>query len=236
MITLNSLRSGAGTSLASPQESLETGSSSVDELYHRRVGLARRYASIAFVLSIVVSAVSCSSPATRPQANQSVPPARVTVTPGDVLKIVFSGNADLNTTQKIRGDGKISLPQVGELTAAGKTLAQIQSEVSSLYQPVLRNTDVLVLLESAVTKVFMAGAVTHPGPLTLDRPTTIIQAIMQAGGPNQFGNMRKVQVIRLVNGKEQSQILDLHATLQGRTTNAFYVHDGDVISIAQSAF
>jgi polysaccharide export outer membrane protein len=235
MTSPNSLRSGDRKNPACAKEFVSI-PPCVNELGKRRAGFVRRHISTFSMLSVVVLMVSCGSPGSRPLANQSVPPARVTVTAGDVLKIVFSGNADLNTTQKIRGDGKISLPQVGEVTAAGKTLAQIQAEVSSLYQPVLRNTDVLVMLESAVTRVFMAGAVAKPGPLTLDRPTTIIQAIMQAGGPNQFGNMRKVQVIRLVNGQEQSQILDLRPTLQGRTTHPFYVHDGDVISIAQSAF
>ena len=235
MIILNSLRSGDRTSPASAKESVKT-RSRVNELHYRQVALIRRYVSICSVLSIAALMVSCASPGSRPLANQSVPPARVTVVAGDVLKIVFSGNPDLNQLQKIRGDGKISLPQVGEVTAAGKTLAQLQVELSSLYQAVLRNTDVLVTLESAVTRVFMAGAVARPGPLTLDRPTTIIQAIMQAGGPSQFGNMRKVQVIRLVNGQEQSQVLDLRPTLQGRTTHPFYVRDGDVISIAQSAF
>jgi len=153
-----------------------------------------------------------------------------------VIKLIFSGAPEQNQSQKIGADGKINLPQVGEITAAGKTVAQVQAELTALYKPLLRNTDVLVVVESGAIHVYMAGAVGKAGPLVLDRPTTILQAVMQAGGPNQFGNMRRVQVIRLVNGVERSQVVDLRPTLQGQATRPFYVRDGDVINIPQSAF
>jgi polysaccharide export outer membrane protein len=167
---------------------------------------------------------------------QSAAPAHVTLTEGDAIKIIFTGAPELNQSQKIRADGKISLPQVGEVGAAGKTLPQFQAEISALYKPQLKNSDVLVTLESATTHIFVSGAVGHAGPVTIDRPTTILQAIMQAGGPNQFANLGRVQIISLANGREQTRVVNLRPTLAGEETQPTYVRDGDVIRVPQSAF
>jgi polysaccharide biosynthesis/export protein len=199
-------------------------------------GVGLRFVTILSTLTLFVFSISCQTPVSHTLPEQSTPPTRVTLASGDVIKLIFAGAPELNQSQKIRADGKISLPQVGEVTAAGKTLSQFQSELVALYGAQLRNSDILVTLESGATRVYMAGAVARPGPLVLDRPTTVLQAIMQAGGPNQFGNMRRVQIIRLVNGREQTQVLDLQPTLAGHTTQPFYVRDGDVISVGQKAF
>lgn len=168
--------------------------------------------------------------------NEHGPAARVTLASGDTLKVVFSGAPELNQEQKIAADGRISLPQVGQVTAAGKSISQLQAEISGLYKSQLQNSEVLVILQSGATKVFLSGAVKKPGPVVLERPTTVLQAIMQAGGPNEFANLSRVQVIRLVNGRELSQTLDLRPTLAGQVTRPFYVREGDVISIGQKPF
>ena len=168
--------------------------------------------------------------------DQSGAPTKVTLAPGDVVRLTFSAAPELNQTQAIRGDGKINLPQVGEVAAAGKPIAQLQAEVAALYKPQLRNSEVLVTLESGITRVYMAGSLQRPGPLVLDRPTTLLQAVMQAGGPTPFSNMRRVQVIRLINGRQQSQVIDLRPTLAGQPTRPFYVRDGDIVTVPQTAF
>ncbi len=189
-----------------------------------------------FLLACAVLLVGCQT--TAPKISGPSPsPQRVTLASGDVIRLSFPGTPELNQSQKIRVDGRINLPVVGEVKATGKTIAQLQSELVARYGPQLTNSDVVVTLESGATQVYMAGAVGKPGPLTFERPTTLLQAIMQAGGPNQFGNMGRVQIIRLVNGREQSQVLDLRPTLAGRpTTEPFYVRDGDVVSVPTKAF
>ncbi len=171
-----------------------------------------------------------------PFPGQNAPVSRVTLSSGDAIKLVFSGAPELNQSQKIAADGRISLPQVGEVRAAGKSVAQLQSELTALYKEQLRNSDVLVILDSSSTTVYLGGAVKKPGPLSFERPTTVLQAIMQAGGPNEFANIGRVQVTRLINGQERSQTLDLRPTIAGQTTQPFYVRDGDVISLGQKAF
>lgn len=179
---------------------------------------------------------ACSGPVHPPLPDQAAAPPRVTLAPGDVIRLNFSGAAELNQSQKIRADGKLSLPQIGEVTAAGKSIPQLRQELISLYRSQLMNSDVVVTLESGTTMVYIMGSVGRPGKFVFDRPTTIMQALTEAGGINQFGNSRRVQVIRMIKGQETTQILNLRPTLVGKTTRPFYVRDGDVISVPASPF
>jgi polysaccharide export outer membrane protein len=158
------------------------------------------------------------------------------LSPGDVIKLSFTATPDMNQTQKIRADGKVSLPLVGEVTAAGETLGEFQSELIHLYGAQLKNAEVVVTLESAVAQVIVSGAVAKPAKLLFERPTTVFQAIMEAGGLNEFGSFKNVHVIRLISGRQRTQTLDLRPTLSGRPTRPFYVKDGDVIYVPRSPF
>ncbi len=179
---------------------------------------------------------SCQAPGPTVLPPPAGPVTRVTLAPGDVIKLTFSGAPEMNQTQKIQADGKLSLPLIGEVRAAGKALSQLQSELVGTYKEQLKNSDVVVSLESAVTNVYISGAVNKPGKIAFDRPTTILQALMEAGGPNQYGNLGRVHVIRLANGVQRTLVLDLRSTLSGQATRASYVRDGDIISVPESAF
>jgi len=186
---------------------------------------------------VVVFCISCHSGTDAPTLpDQPTAKTPVSLAPGDVVKLTFPAAPDFNQTQKIRADGKLSLPLIGEVTASGKSVPQFQNELIQLYKPQLRNSDVIVTLENAVGQVVVSGAVARPAKLTFERPTTVLQAIMEAGGINEFGNLRKVHLIRTVNGKQRTQVLDLRPTLAGKATSAFYIRDGDVIYVPQSMF
>lgn len=179
---------------------------------------------------------SCEYPATGPLPEQMAAPTQVILTSGDVIKFSFSGAPELNQSQKIRTDGKVNLPLIGEIDAAGKTIGSLQTEISSRYKPQLQNTTVVLTLESSVTQVVVSGAVSKPAKLTFERPTTVVQAIMEAGGVSDFGSLRRVHLIRIINGQQHTQILDLSALMRGQPTKPYYVRDGDIVYVPQSAF
>lgn len=185
---------------------------------------------------VLLLCAGCRSSTEAPLPEQPTAKTAVNLSPGDVIKLTFTGAPDLNQSQKIRADGKLSLPLIGEVTAAGKTLIEFQNELMRLYKPQLRNSDVIVTLESGIAQVVVSGAVTKPAKLTFDRPTTVFQAIMEAGGASEYGTLRKVHLIRTVNGKQLTQVLDLRPALSGKATSALYVRDGDVIYVPQSVF
>lgn len=185
---------------------------------------------------ILLACSGCQSASRAPLPNQSVANTPVTLSPGDVIKLSFPGASDLNQSQKIRVDGKVSLPLVGEVTAAGKTVPDFRSELVRLYKSQLRNSEVLVTLESGIATVVVSGFVHKPGKFSFDRPTTVFQAIMEAGGVSEYGNLGKVNLIRTVNGEQHTQVLDLKSVMSGKTTKVDYVKDGDVIYVAQRIF
>jgi protein involved in polysaccharide export with SLBB domain len=155
---------------------------------------------------------------------------------GDVIKVSFAGAPELTQVQKIRTDGRVNLPMIGEVSAAGKTLTDLQNELIRSYKSQLKNNDVLVTLEGGTGSVTVSGQVGKPGRIEFDRPTTVFQAIMQAGGATEFGTLKKVRLVRIVNGEQQSQVIDLTGTLKGQSSQVVYVKDGDVIIVPESLF
>ena len=179
---------------------------------------------------------SCSTASHGPLPNQPSVNTPVVLSAGDVIKLSFPGSNELNQSQKIRTDGKVSLPLIGEVTAAGKTVPDFQSELVRLYKTQLRNSQVLVTLESGTATVVVSGYVSKPAKFSFDRPTTVFQAIMEAGGVSEYGNLGKVHLIRTVNGEQHTQVLNLKSAMSGETTKVYYVKDGDVIYVTQRIF
>jgi polysaccharide biosynthesis/export protein len=169
-------------------------------------------------------------------SGQAEVPRHVILASGDVVKLTFSSAPELNQAQKIRADGKLSLPLVGEVDAAGKTVGQLQSELIQLYKAQLKTPEVTVSLETSITTVVVSGAVNKPGKIAFERPTTVFQAIMEAGGPSEFGTLKHVRLVRTVNGVQKSQVMNVHDTLIGQGTKPFYVRDGDVLYVPQTMF
>jgi polysaccharide export outer membrane protein len=160
----------------------------------------------------------------------------VTLSEGDTIKIFFPGAPEYNNIQKIRSDGKISLPLIGETQAAGKTLSRLQSDLSARYKAQLQNAEVVVSLEASGTPVIISGAVAAPGKFQFDRPTTFLEAIMGAGGFTDFARKKRVRVIRVVNGRYQTETYDMSKGLIGGMTPLVYVKGGDVIYVPESTW
>ena len=159
-----------------------------------------------------------------------------TLAAGDVIRISFSGAPELNQIHSINAQGRISLPLIGEVTAAGKRLRTFQNELSLLYRSQLQNTQVIVAQEKSAIPVILSGAVARPGKLILDEQTTALEAILQAGGATNIGNLKKVRILRIVNGKHYTQVIDLSPAMQGRPSSVFYVKYGDIIFVPERLF
>jgi addiction module HigA family antidote len=87
---------------------------------------------------------------------------------GDVLKITFPGSPNLDVTQQIRRDGKITMALVGEIDAAGQTPDALQKKLIELYAPQISSKEVNVSVQSSSFPVFVNGSVIHPGEILLE--------------------------------------------------------------------
>jgi len=192
---------------------------------------------ISILTLLVLAGAGCQTDANSTTFSwQADVPQHVILASGDVVKLTFSSAPELNQAQKVRADGKLSLPLVGEVDASGKTVAQLQTELMQLYKSQLKTPEMTVSLETSLTTVVVSGAVSKPGKIAFERPTTVFQAIMQAGGPSEFGTLKHVRLVRTVNGVQKSQVMNVHDTLIGQGTKPFYVRDGDVIYVPQTMF
>jgi protein involved in polysaccharide export with SLBB domain len=130
----------------------------------------------------------------------------------------------------------VSLPFIGEVTAAGKRTMDFQKEIVSLNEKQLENNEVLVTLENGLATVTVAGFANKPGVYPFDRPTTVYQAVMQAGGVSDYGSPSNVRLTRIINGVQLTESINLRQAIHGQPTMPKYVQDGDVIYISRSWF
>ena len=197
-------------------------------------GLISLAGFVSILTLLIFAEVGCQTETGGSLSAQAEVPKHVTLASGDVVKLAFSSAPELNQSQKIRTDGKLSLPLVGEVDAGGKTVGQLQADLIQLYKSQLKTPEVTVSLESSVTSVTVSGAVHKPGKLAFERPTTVLQAIMEAGGPSEFGTLKRIRLMRVVNGVYKSQVMDLHDL--SKEVKPFYVRDNDMIYVPQTAF
>jgi polysaccharide export outer membrane protein len=83
----------------------------------------------------------------------------------------------------------------------------------------------------------VTGSVTHPGKLMAERPMSVLEAIMEAGGfDNAKANMRKVVVLRNEAGQLKRYSLDLKRVLDGKSKQLFYLRPGDIVYVPEKVF
>jgi polysaccharide export outer membrane protein len=158
----------------------------------------------------------------------------VSLREGDGLKISFPGSANLDTTQQIRRDGKITLQLVGDVDAAGLTPDELQQKLVKLYASQITTKEITVVLQSSAIPVFVTGAVTHPGKILADHPITALEAVMEAGGPvYAMANLKAVRVSRNNHGVMENYLLNLKAILEGTDTKPFYLKPGDIVFVPE---
>jgi polysaccharide export outer membrane protein len=190
----------------------------------------------ATALVLVLASSSCESPESYtpiPAEALNSRPAG-TLAAGDVIRLSYPGAPELNTTQKIMANGKVNLPTVGDVSAQGNSVASFQSQLTALYQPHLQNPTVLVSVEEIAACVYVSGEVTKPGKVSLDRPLTAFDAIMEAGGFSKLANPKQVVVVRTKDGKSERYVLNLGDTLSGASSSSFYLRPYDTVYVKQS--
>jgi polysaccharide biosynthesis/export protein len=154
---------------------------------------------------------------------------------GDGLKITFPSNANFNTTQPIRRDGKLALPLIGEVVAVGKTPAQLEKELNELYSKQIVSSDsIIVEIVSSSFPVYVTGAVGRPGKVLSDRPITALEAILESGGfDSSRANLKSVRILRNQEGTMQPFNLDLKSVLRGATNQVFYLKPYDIVYVPE---
>ena len=156
----------------------------------------------------------------------------ITLREGDIVKITFPGESNLDSTQQIRRDGKISLAVLGEIKAAGLTPSELEKEILKQAASQLVTKEVTVTLQSSSFPVFVTGAVVRPGKVVSDHQITALEAIMEAGGFDYSkANLVQVRVIRHEGGQVKTFTLNLKQVLDGKQSTPFYLKPSDIVYV-----
>ena len=117
---------------------------------------------------------------------------------GDKLRIEVYKDAQLSQSLQIRPDGKITLPLVGDVPAAGRTSVELRDAIAKSLQEFMTDPTVTVIVtETTPQVIYVTGEVTKPGSYSIvNGQMSIIQAIAMAGGLTEFANKKDIRVLR----------------------------------------
>lgn len=179
-----------------------------------------------------------SSPPPPPgQAAPKAPAADVKFAEGDLVKITFDASTNLNTIAKVQLDGSITLPLVGDVKASGKTVPELRSALMTQYASLLKGEEITVSLAASTSSFYISGAVLRPGRFSMERPLTVMDAIMEAGGFDyNRAKPSAVVVFRIEGGKQQRYKVDMQKVLRGETKEVFYLKPFDTIHVPEKTF
>jgi len=136
--------------------------------------------------------------------------------PEDVLDVNVWKEPDMTRVVPVRPDGKITLPLINDVQAAGSTPQQLASAVTERLHKFLTEPQVTVIVTQINSqRVFVVGEVLRAGAFPLVPGTTVLQALASAGGFTTFANVKKIHVMRTVNGKHIEIPFNYREVLKG---------------------
>jgi polysaccharide export outer membrane protein len=151
----------------------------------------------------------------------------------DVLDISVWKEPDLTRSVPVRPDGKISLPLLNDVQAAGLTPAQLASQITDSLKKFVTNPQVTVIVSAINSqRVYILGEVNRAGAYPLLPQMTVLQALSSAGGFTQFANPKKIYVMRTSNGKQEKYPFNYNDVIKGKQSDENIVlKPGDTIVI-----
>ncbi|HEX7863165.1 MAG TPA: polysaccharide biosynthesis/export family protein [Verrucomicrobiae bacterium] len=158
-------------------------------------------------------------------------PTVLLLSAGDTLDISFPGATNFSAIRRIGPEGGISMPIIGQVQAAGKTAAQLEAELEERYAKELQDPEVFVNIAGSANVVYISGSVVRPGRVNLDRPLTVLEAILEAGGFTPDANLKRINVIRYEGTDNTTFELNLEPVYNGGPVAPFYVKPRDVINV-----
>jgi polysaccharide export outer membrane protein len=151
-------------------------------------------------LCLALSVVGCATPLPGFDYSKEPDPRKseFVVGPSDVLRINVWKTPDLSVEVTVRPDGTITLPLIGDVTAAGRTPSELRDEIKRKLTAFLRDDNpVEVIVETVNSYRFtVAGNVEKSGMFTTKHYVTVTEAVALAGGPNRYADLDQVLILR----------------------------------------
>jgi polysaccharide biosynthesis/export protein len=207
-----------------------------------------------FLLAAGVALLSgCAS--NRPVAEDNSPTQRFALSEGeyrigvdDRVQVSVWKNPELSVTVPVRPDGMISIPLVGDVRAGGLTAVQVAESIKQKLATYIRDPNVAVILTELRSHEFLArvrvtGAVRTPRSIPYRQGMTVVDAVLEAGGTNDFAAPNRTKLYRKAKERqgtvESTEVFDVELgdiLSRGRLDSNYPLRPGDVITVPERLF
>jgi polysaccharide export outer membrane protein len=183
---------------------------------------------------------ACATSTTPAYMSAVKKPTVYKIGPGDQLEIYVRNNKDLTVTVPVRPDGRISIPLVQSMTAAGKTPSQLSKDLEHALSKYIRQPIVTVIVAKSVgaysEQVRVVGQATKPQALSYRHGMSLLDVLIAVGGLTPYADGNGAKIIRHYHGKKITIPVDLEDLLNGDTEDNIPIRPGDILIIPKSLF
>jgi polysaccharide export outer membrane protein len=177
--------------------------------------------------------VLAASEATSKPAKATTEDPNYSIAPEDVLTIDVWKEPEISRTVPVRRDGKISLPLLNDLQAAGLTPTQLGAEIVEKLRATIVHPQVTVIVaQMGSLKIYILGQVSRGGAYPLVPDMTVMQALSIAGGFTPYANVKKIYVMRRESGADKIFAFNYKEVISGRKAEQnIHLQAGDTIVV-----
>ena len=168
------------------------------------------------------------------RAQEVVPPDQsYKVLPGDVLRISVWREETLQQEVLVRPDGAFSFPLAGDISAKGRSVLDLQSELTSRLSRYISDPVVTVSVSEVLgNKVYVIGQVQRPGVFVVNPRVDVLQALSMAGGGTPFAALNDIKILRRTGNVQRAMSFRYNEVVKGRDLEQnFILEPGDVVVV-----
>lgn len=197
-----------------------------------------RTALLLLVVAALLLLAGCATSTLPPPIKNAPVDTAYTIGPGDQMMIYVRNNPDISMSVPVRPDGKISIPMVQNMVAAGKTPGQLAGDLEQSLSQYIRNPLVTVVVTSFQgvysDQIRVVGQATAPQSLPYRDGMTLLDVMIQVGGLTQLAAGNRATLVRTVNGEKKTYGINIQALLSGDISQNVPMLPGDIIIIPRS--
>ena len=191
--------------------------------------------SLLFLLSQAAAQNNGSAGTSGTGAPRAAAPADTTadyrLVTGDKLRVEVYKDPQLSQSLQIRPDGKITLPLLGDLAAAGKTSSELRDSIAASLKEYIANPVVTVIVtETMPQNIYVMGEVNSPGPQAIKGEISILQALATAGGFKDFANKKNIKIMRPGPKGMTTIVFNYNDAIKGKE-KILFLRPGDTVVI-----
>jgi polysaccharide export outer membrane protein len=160
----------------------------------------------------------------------------------DRVQVSVWRNPDLSVIAPVRPDGKISVPIIGDVPAGGRTASEVAETIKKRLSEYVRDPSVVVIVTELrshefLSRVRVTGAVRTPRSIPHRQGMTVLDAVLEAGGINDFASPNGTKLFRKVKGKTEVFEIELGDILRkGKIESNYMLRPGDVLTVPERLF